>query len=160
MGNIPVPAIGWQDDITIMAKNKEEEEEIVKVICNSAKKQRINFSNEKCKYLIIGNKKDNFTSTKFGEVELENVETGKVLGFHFNRKGNNESHIENKKKEAVNMVASMGITINSSKLYNVPPAAMICLYKTCILPKLMYGLKACYLTKKTKKTLPILNDKF
>ena len=25
---------------------------------------------------------------------MENVETGKVLGFHFNRKGNNETHIE------------------------------------------------------------------
>ena len=78
MGSIHVPAIGWQDDITILAKDKKEEDAIVKTVIESAKQQRINFSEDKCKFIVIGNKKDDFDNVKFGEIKLEKIESGKV----------------------------------------------------------------------------------
>ena len=74
-----------------MMKNNKEEKQIVGVIVRSAKEQRINFSQDKCKYIIIGNKKDDFEETFFGEEKLKKIKSGKVLGYYFNEKGNNDA---------------------------------------------------------------------
>ena len=74
MGSQHVPAVGWQDDITILAEDNEMEKRIVDSVIKTAKEERIVFSKEKCKYIIIGNKKHNFEETKFEEAKLEKVE--------------------------------------------------------------------------------------
>ena len=83
MGSIHVPAIGWQDDITMMARNQKQEDKIVNVTVNSAKEQKINFSEDKCKYIIIGNKKDDFKDTTFGEKNFKEDRKWKSTGILF-----------------------------------------------------------------------------
>ena len=52
-----IPAVGWQDDVTILAEDSKMEKELIEEIEKTAKKQRIKFSADKCKYIKIGRKK-------------------------------------------------------------------------------------------------------
>ena len=148
-----IPAVGWQDDATILAEDSKMEKELIEEIEKTAKKQRIKFSADKCKYIKIGRKKDDFEETILSGRKLEKVEEGKILGYYFNSKGNNTTHIEKKNKECHEMVCSMGLTIKSSILYNIPIVSMVILYKTCIVPKMIYGLKACCISKTEEEIL-------
>ena len=56
IGGKTFPAIGWQDDITVIISDREEEQRITEILRKSAVKNRITFSEEKCKVLIIGKK--------------------------------------------------------------------------------------------------------
>ena len=98
-------------------------------------------------YIIIGKRKHHFEDTNFEDTSLEKVEKEKVLEFVFNSQGNNEAHIERKTKEGMKMIASLGLTVENSMLYNISIVSLIILYKTCIVPKMIYGMKTCMLTK-------------
>ena len=151
-----VPAVGWQDDITMLASDDEEEKEIVKYVLQSAKENKIQFSDEKCKYLIVGKKKDNFEDTYFGEKRIEKVNKSKVLGYIFSEDGNNMEHIQQKSNEAIEMVAALGLTISNSTMSTASIRSMIILYKSCIIPKIIYGLGAFETSVKEMDMLDLL----
>ena len=150
-----VPAVGWQDDITILASNDKEEKTITKNILQSAKENKITFSEEKCKYIIIGKKENDFTETYFGERKIERVKEGKVLGYIFSEENSNDTHIDKKIKEGIEMVAALGLTINNSTLSKVSIKSMMILYRSCIIPKIMYGLAAFKITTQQMEKLDI-----
>ena len=62
IGEMKVPAIGWQDDITVILNNENTEEEIIKKLEESAERNRIIFSEDKCKTLNIGKKDRNIVN--------------------------------------------------------------------------------------------------
>ena len=151
IGGRVFPAIGWQDDITVIISDREEEERITEILRKSAVKNRITFSEEKCKVLIIGKKhqkKDHeFYTTKLGEVEIKDTKEEKVLGHFFNEENNNIAHINKKETEIINMVAALGLTLQNGTLANAQIQALIIIYKKSILPKLIFGMAAFATTK-------------
>ena len=81
MGEMKVPAIGWQDDITAIIKDPEEEDKYIEIMEKSAKENRIIFSKEKYKVLEIGKeKRKTFADTRMGDHTLEKMEQEKILG--------------------------------------------------------------------------------
>ena len=67
VGNKIIPAIGWQDDITLIIPEREDEDVMIKTMTKSAEENRIIFSEEKCKVLIIGKQgKSKFNNTFLG----------------------------------------------------------------------------------------------
>ena len=92
MGEMKVPAIGWQDDITAIINDPEEEDKYIEIMEKSAKENRIIFSKEKCKVLVIGKeKRKTFSDIRMGDYILEKMEQEKILGHTFNKENNNKS---------------------------------------------------------------------
>ena len=153
-GNV-FPAIGWQDDITVIISDREEEERITEILRNSAVKNRISFSEEICKVLIIGKKhqkKDHgFYTTKLGEVEIKDTKEEKVLGHFFNEENNNIAH--RKETEIINMVAALGLTIQNGTLANAQIQALIIIYKKAYFQSLFSGWHPLPLQNKKMKAL-------
>ena len=149
IGEMKVPAIGWQDDITVILNNENTEEEIIKKLEESAERNRIIFSEDKCKTLNIGKKDRNIVNkeTIMGGNILKSVEEEKVLGHIFNNKNNNMSHINKKTEEVTDMVASMGLTIHNSTMEKVYMESMIIINNKCLIPKLTFGLLGFKITK-------------
>ena len=150
IGGKTFPAIGWQDDITVIISDREEEQRITEILRKSAVKNRITFSEEKCKVLIIGKKikKDQeFYNTKLGEVEIKDTKEEKILGHLLNEENNNIAHINKKETEIINIVAALGLTIQNGTLANAQIQAMIIIYKKSILTKLIFGMAAFAINK-------------
>ena len=158
IGNMFIPAIGWQDDITMIAKNKDEETKMSEVIEESSKRNRIYFSNDKkCNIVRMGRKNEEVSEIKIGEIILEEREEAKVLGHYFNNENNNNAHIREKSKEATDMVASMGLSMKNSHMGRMFIQSMIVIYQKCFIPKLLYGLTGFKINKTEMDTLGRIN---
>ena len=99
IGRVRIPAIAWQDDITLLPNGKEEEEKMIKefeksfFFEKSTEKNRIKLAIEKkTKVLIVGKAEKEITTMK-GKI-IEETEEAKILGYTFNKKGNCERHME------------------------------------------------------------------
>eukprot|EP00112_Aurelia_sp_Birch-Aquarium-sp1_P009489 Seg208.12 transcript_id=Seg208.12/GoldUCD/mRNA.D3Y31 product="LINE-1 retrotransposable element ORF2 protein" pseudo=true protein_id=Seg208.12/GoldUCD/D3Y31 len=149
IGRKIVPAIGWQDDITLIIPEREDEAVMIQAMTKSAEENQIIFSEEKCKILIIGKqRKRKFDDTFIGGQQLQEVDHEKILGHHFSKGDNNITHIQRKEEEIINMVASLGLTIENETMSSAYMKAMIILYKKRMIPKLLYGMGAFATTKK------------
>ena len=138
IGNINVQPIAWQDDVTGIASNKEEISNITKSMDKSPRKNKIYFSKDnKCKIITINkNKKEKDEGeTKIGEIVLDKVKSAKILGYTFNIDNNNSAHIEEKEKKTIEMVASLGLTIEDNNMGNAFIQTMLILYQKMLHPK-------------------------
>ena len=137
-----VPAIRWQDDMTGITTDKKELEK--------ADENKIYFSSEdKCKVITVnerkGNKEEGFV--RLGEIEVKRVNKVKVLGYNFNKEGNNKAHIEEKQQQITGMVANMGLSIKAMNMENMFGQSMLILHEKCFVPKLAFGLSGCQINK-------------
>ena len=156
-----IPAIGWQDDITAITNNEDEKEKMTEGIEKSAKKNRINLSeDDKCKILIINKNKDtNSGDTKIGELKLKKVDNAKILGHIFQESNEIKLHIKEKEKEVTEMVASMGLTINNNNMHSIYIQSILILYQKCFIPKLLFGITGFNIKEKEMETIETLNRK-
>ena len=87
IGTIQIPALAWQDDVTLIPKDKEEECNMIEVFEKSTEENRIKLAIEKkTKVLNIGGEDLEPTIMK-GKVVKE-TEDAKILGYTFNSKAN------------------------------------------------------------------------
>ena len=76
--------------------------------------------------LIIGKQgKSKFNNTFLGGQQLQEVEHEKILGHHFSKSNNNTIHIQRKEEEVINMVASLGLTIENGIMSSAYMKTMI-----------------------------------
>ena len=162
IGNINIPAIAWQDDVTGIVSNKEEISNITKSMDKSARLNKIYFSKDnKCKIMTIDKdkkEKDEEGETKIGEVVLDKIKSAKILGYTFNIDNNNNSaHIEEKEKKTIEMVASLGLTIEDINMGNAFIQTMLILYEKCFIPKLVFGFTGFYMSEKEVERMENIN---
>ena len=159
INEIQVPAIGWQDDITMIPQNEEEAEAMTHTIHRSSKTNRIKFSDgeDKCKILRMGKPPENLKRLSIGEINLPEKLEAKVLGHHFCKANNNSAHIREKEKSSREMLASMGTSINNAHMGRMYIQTMITLYRMCFLRKLLFGLTGFKLLVKEMEKLEAIN---
>ena len=157
--DIFAPAIGWQDDITMIPQSEEETEQMTKAIEESARKNRIRFSDgeDKCKILRIGKVPPKTNEVKIGNIHLKEKTEAKVLGHHFCKENNNNVHLREKEKECRQMMASMGLSLNNAHMGRMYIQSMLTIYQKCFIPKILYGLAGFKTTKAELKQLELLN---
>ena len=77
----------------------------------------------------------------------------------FSKNGRNTKHIQEKGKEAINMMANMGLTLKNKNMDRIYMRSLIIVYKKCFLPKLLFGLAGIPVNKKEIETLENTNRK-
>ena len=157
VGKCKIPAIAWQDDVTLIPEGEEEEDQMIKVFEKGTRENRINLSEKKTKVIIIGKKEG--AQTRMKNKIIEEVKEIKVLGYIFSKDGKSMKHIEEKGKEAINMMANMGLSLKNKNMDRIYMRSLIIVYKKCFLPKLLYGLAGIPMNKKEIEGLENTNRK-
>ena len=158
IGNVKIPAIAWQDDVTLIPDGKEEEENLIREFEISTEKNRVKLAIEKkTKVLTIGKEDPEITVMK-GKV-LKETKEAKVLGYTFNNKGNAEKHLESKETEAISMISNMGLSITESNMDRIYLPSLLIIYKKCFIRKMLYGLAGIPLTQQCWERLEIIDRK-
>ena len=158
IGNVKIPAIAWQDDVTLIPNGKEEEEDLISEFESSTEKNRIKLAIEKkTKVLMIG-KDDNEITVMKGRV-IKDTKEAKVLGYTFNDKGNAKTHLESKETEVISMMANMGLSITEANMDRIFLPSLLIINKKCFSRKILYGLAGIPLTKQCWEKLEIIDRK-
>ncbi len=139
IGEIHVPAIAWQDDVTLVPDGKDEEKRMINLFEDSTDRQRITLAVEKkTKSLLVG--KEDYDITVIKGKAIDDVKSAKVLGYIFNDKGNPESHLEAKESETISMMANMGLSLKENNMDRIYLNSLLIIYEKCFVRKLLYGL--------------------
>ena len=139
IGDVKIPAVAWQDDVTLIPKDKKEESDMITEFEHSTDENRIKLAiKKKTKVLTVG-KADHEITVMKGKV-LTETEEAKVLGYTYNNKGNANTHLDNKESEAVSMMANMGLSVSETNMDRIYLPSLLIIHKKCFIHKLLYGL--------------------
>ena len=158
IGDVKIPAVAWQDDVTLIPKDKKEESDMITEFEHSTDENRIKLAiKKKTKVLTVG-KADHEITVMKGKV-LTETEEAKVLGYTYNNKGNANTHLDNKESEAVSMMANMGLSVSETNMDRIYLPSLLIIHKKCFIHKLLYGLAGIPLTKQCWEKLEIIDRK-
>ena len=158
VGNVKIPAVAWQDDVTLVPNNKEEEKDMIKEFEVSTEKNRVKLAIEKKTHVLNVGKEDPEITVMKGKV-LKEVEEAKVLGYSYNYKGNASTHLEKKETESISMMATMGLSVSEANMDRIFVPSLLIIYKKCFVKKLLYGLAGIPLTQQCWDKIGIIDRK-
>ena len=148
IGSMHVPAIAWQDDVTLIPKDDEEETKMIDIFEESTDRNRVRLAIEKkTKVLTIGKNTSNELTVMKNRVVRETLQA-KILGYIFNRMGNPDDHLENRESETIVMMANMGLSIQENHMDRVYLRSMLIIYEKCFVQKMLYGLSGIPMNQK------------
>ena len=157
VGNCKIPAVAWQDDVTLIP-SVDEEDKMIKIFEKSTKKNKIKLAIEKkTKVLNIRGVEDKVTRIQ-GKI-VEDVEEGRVLGYIFNKEGNADTHLEKKESDVIAMMANMCLTLSENNMERVYVQSLCVIYHKCFVKKMLYGLGGIPLTEDNYNTIESINRK-
>ena len=136
IGKVKIPAVAWQDDVTLIPYGKEEETVMIKEFERSTEKNRITLALEKKTKVLTIEKEDMDITTMKGKV-IKETEDAKRLGYTFNSKGNSERHLEVKEWEIISMMANLGLLIKEANMDRIFVPSLLILYRKCFIPKIL-----------------------
>ena len=140
VGNIHVPALAWQDDVTLLPKDIEEEPIMIKSFENSTDENRVKLAIEKkTKALIVG-KEDSIDPTVMKNKVVKVTNEARILGYMFNNKGNPDTHLESRESESIAMMANMGLSIDENNMGRIYLISLLILYEKSFVMKMLHGL--------------------
>ena len=158
IGGIHVPALAWQDDVTLIPNNKEEEYRMIDNFERSTEKNRIKLAiKKKTKALNIGGEDLEPTVMK-GEIVKE-TDNAMILGYTFNSKGNPETHLSNRETETISMMANMGLSIQENNMDRIYTQSLLILHKKCFVQKILHGLAGIPMQAKSLEQLELIDRK-
>ena len=147
IGSMRVPALAWQDDITLIPKDHKEESKMIEVFEKSTDKNRVKLAIEKkTKVLKIG-ADENFEPTVMKKRIVQETDQAKILGYIFNNSGNPDDHLSFKETETIGMMANMGLSINENHLGRIYLRSLLILYEKCFVSKILHGLAGIPMNK-------------
>ena len=110
VGTIHVPALAWQDDVTLLPKDDKEEPIMIEKFEISTDSNRIKLAIEKkTKALVIGENQSIEPTVMKNKIVKEAIDA-RILGYIFNNKGNPDSHLESRESDSIAMMANMGLS--------------------------------------------------
>ena len=148
IGSINVPAVAWQDDITLIPKDENEELKMIKTFEESTEKNRVRLAIEKkTKVLIIGKHPQSFEPTVMKNKVVQETLQATILGYIFNQRGDPESHLDNRESETISMMADMGLSIQENHMGRIYLRSLLIIYEKSFVQKMLYGLSGIPMNK-------------
>ena len=156
----PVPAIGWQDDVTSIIAKRNEGKEMMDQFYKSTVENCIKRSEQKCKCITFGKKKKEEEPEELyiGNFKVPPVKSAKILGFTYDEENSTLTHLKEKEDEIREMVASMGLSLERDGLNGIFMASLIIIYRRVLLPKLLFGLSGRHLKEVEKRKLQTISN--
>ena len=148
IGSIHVPALAWQDDITLIPGDENEESKMIKSFEKSTDKNRVRLAIEKkTKALIIGKHNTSLEPTVMNNRIVQETLQAKILGYIFNQRGDPESHLDNRESETIAMMADMGMSIQENHMSRIYLRSLLIIYEKSFVQKMLYGISGIPMNK-------------
>lgn len=128
----------WADDIVLFSENEEKLTEMINILTNYCKENKLSINIKKTKCLIF-NKSGRLIRRKFflDGVEIENVRTYKYLGFVFTPSGEIKTGLHDLRDRALKSFQTLRNKMGNSFNKNVLTA--LSLFESMIKPILLYS---------------------
>ena len=157
IGSIHVPALAWQDDITLLPKDEEEEPIMIHHFENSTDRNRVKLAIEmKTKALTIGEDVNTDPTVMKNKIVKETLQA-KILGYIFNTKGDPETQLEDRETESIAMMANMGLSIQENHMGRIYLRSLLVLYEKCFVHKMLHGLSGIPMNKQHWEKLELVD---
>ena len=148
IGSIHVPALAWQDDITLIPGDENEESKMIESFEKSTDKNRVRLAIEKkTKALIIGKHNTSLEPTVMKNRIVQETLQAKILGYIFNQRGDPESHLDNRESETIAMMADMGMSIQENHMSRIYLRSLLIIYEKSFVQKMLYGISGIPMNK-------------
>ena len=158
IGGIHVPALAWQDDVTLIPNDKKEEFEMIDKFERSTDKNRIKLAIEK-KTKALNIRGEDLEPTVMKGKIVKETDHAKILGYIFNSKGNADTHLSDKETETISMMANMGLSIQENNMDRVYTQSLLILHRKCFVHKLLYGLAGIPIKSKNLDYIELIDRK-
>jgi hypothetical protein len=136
--NVELNSLFWADDIVLLAKSDDKLTEMLNLLANYCKENKLTINNKKTKCLIF-NKSGRLIRQKFflNGSELENVRTYKYLGFVLTPSGEIKTGLQDLRDRALKSFQILRNKMGESFNQNV--SMTISLFESMIKPILLYA---------------------
>ena len=159
IGTMDVLALAWQDDVTLLPKDEDEETNMIDVFEQSTDKNRVRLAIEKKTKVLTVGKANSLDPTIMKNQIVKETNKAKILGYTFNDKGNVDTHLENRESETIAMMANMGMSINENHMGRIYLFSLLVIYEKCFVPKMLYGLIGIPLQNNNWEKLELIDRK-
>lgn len=136
IGPMKVPAPTCADDTALLANTQEEMQAMLNIVNFCTERDLITINPTKSEVLLFGKKTE--ANLQLGEQDIKENKIVKHLGVHRNQK--NKSDIENRIKIGRNTIYSLlGPGLSARRGFS--PITAFSLWKTYVVPRILYGLE-------------------
>ena len=147
-GDITIPSLIFMDDVVIMENNSVNFKKELQLVENFRKKCRFKFSETKTKIMIINKREDPKNMWKIGEMETSICTDYNYLGQIVQSNGSLDKHLEQKRNSIAYKIRDIKCLVKDSVMNKMNSNIIIQLYKSCILPSLLFGAETWNITSK------------
>ena len=139
-GDIKIASLLYVDDIILLADNESDLQLMLNQCCKFALKWHIKFSQKKSKVMVIQEKAPSYKRIfNLGKMQLDEVTEYCYLGEIINKHGNLHPHLESKKNK-VQATTQTILSVGKSSIFKrIGFETKLKLYKTCIVPSILYA---------------------
>ena len=142
----------WVDDVVSCVEGMEKQKNMLKIIDNFTKKNKLKWGKEKCKVMKIG-KRTQQTEWNLGEIKIENCDSYKYLGDIISNNGKNMKNIEDRKFKLIASTISINTIAASEVLSRLETPILLDLHDKINIPKLLTNSEAWVLQIGEQKEL-------
>ncbi|RNA42314.1 RNA-directed DNA polymerase from mobile element jockey-like [Brachionus plicatilis] len=166
LSTVKIDVIAYADDLLLISQTKKVLQSLLEIVTYHGTKLEIKFNPSKTVYIIFSCKKTRTAADRRDdwwqdELTLERekirrVTSMKYLGVEFNEQNSDQNHLEARKRAALGALARLkNLEILTE---NTCPFLKGYLYKTYILPVLIYGMEPICLTKTNMNAVTRLDN--
>jgi hypothetical protein len=159
IGTLRVPALAWQDDVTLIPEETEEERLMIESFEQSTEKNRVRLAIEKKTKVLTVGKDNNLEPTIMKNQIVKETTMATILGYTYNNKGNADTHLENRESETIAMMANMGMSIHENHMGRIYLRSLLVIYEKCFVKKMLYGLAGIPLQSTQWEKLEVIDRK-
>ena len=143
-GDITIPSLIFMDDVVIMENNSVNFKKELQLVENFRKKCRFKFSETKTKIMIINKREDPKNMWKIGEMETSIYYLEQIVQSN----GSLDKHLKQKRNSIAYKIRDIKCLVKDSIMNKMNSNIIIQLYKSCILPSLLFGAETWNITSK------------
>ena len=153
IANTRIPGLLYVDDKLSIAEGYEQQEKTLNEVNDFSIKHKLEWGEEKCKTMEIGNHRERRITWKLGEKEIKKCDSYKYLGEKISRDGKNNENLKERCDKVKNTVRAIKTCCKSEIMRKIGIKVILQLHETETIPALLYNAEAWTLNAGEKQFL-------
>ena len=146
-----IPSLLFVDDVISLAEGYDQQEKTLLEVHEFSLKHKLEWGQQKCKVMEIGNHKEMKNEWKLGDLAITNCRTYTYLGEVISRDGKNEENLNARYEKVKNAVRSIITCGRSEIMTRVGSSLLLQLHESIIIPTMLYNAETWVLNKTERK---------
>ena len=145
--NFRIGCLQWVDDVLSSTIGKKKQITVIKIINEFARKNKLEWGEEKCQVMQVGRKVAVPEQWELGVKNIKNTTSYKYLGELITNDNKNKLNLEMKENKVQNTIRQINTTASSDIMRGIETKVLLVLYETSVLPSLTNNCESWTLSK-------------